>query len=221
MEPISPSPIRSRRADLRRPLAGALVALALLGCAWVGRVPLLVGAARLLSVEDPPAPADYLVILGGGAETRPFTAAQLYRAGVAPSVILFEHDDAPAAPDRAEPKPIEQRVLELEGVPARAITIIPGEVTSTADEARLLGGHLASRSARRIVLITSPEHGRRARWLFRRALAGLGVEIGVARSPHATFDETNWWRRDQGVLVYLHEFVKFPLDRARALLGRG
>jgi len=176
------------------------------------REPLLVRLARSLTVNDAVAPADFLVVLGGDAETRPFAAAALYRQRMAPRVLIFEHavsrlDTLGLTPTHDE---LYLAVLRLEGVPAGVIERIPGIVDSTSDEARSLRRFLSAHPARRVILVTSTEHTRRARWVFRRVLRDVSVDVRVAPSPHLSFDETNWWRSDDGALVYMHEFLKLP-----------
>ena len=41
-----------------------------LGLLYLAREPLLIAAARALTLDDAEAPADYLAVLGGGPETR-------------------------------------------------------------------------------------------------------------------------------------------------------
>lgn len=223
---LAPSnPPAARQPRRRLVLWGTLVAALLLGPAllYLAREPLLVAAARALTIDDAEAPADYLVVLGGGAETRPFTAAALYRNGVAPKVLIFEHKtdrmtDLGLAPTHDE---LYRKILELERVPAEAIERLPGVVDSSWDEARSLRRFLVSHPARRVILVTSAEHTRRARWVFRKVLAGMPVEVRMAPARHLSFDETNWWKHDAGALAYLHEYLKLGFYWIRYLLSDG
>jgi uncharacterized SAM-binding protein YcdF (DUF218 family) len=214
VQTLSPSTYFSRH---HRPLLrwGTLLAAPLLGLVllYLTREPLLTAAACSLTIDDAKAPADYLVVLGGDAETRPFTAAALYHKGFAPKVLIFEHKtnritDLGLAPTHDE---LYRRMLELEGVPATAIQRLPGVVGSSWDEAQTLQRFLASHHAQRVILVTSPEHTRRAHWIFRKVLARMHVEVRTAPAHHLRFDETNWWKSDEGILAYLHEYLKLPL----------
>lgn len=200
-------------------LWGGLATVLLLGptLLYLAREPLLIAAGRALTIDDAEAPADYLVVLGGDAETRPFAAAALYRKGFASKVLIFEHKtdritDLGLAPTHDE---LYRKILELEGVPAKAIKRLPAVVDSSWDEARSLQRLLASQPVRRVVLVTSAEHTRRARWVFRKVLAGIPVDVRMAPAHHLSFDETNWWRHDEGALAYLHEYLKFGFYLAR------
>jgi uncharacterized SAM-binding protein YcdF (DUF218 family) len=201
---------------------GALAAVLLLGppLLYLAREPLLIAAARTLTIDDAEAPADYLVVLGGNAETRPFAAAALYRKGFAPTVLIPRHkpariSDLGLAPPADD---LYRKILELEGVPAHAIVRLPTSVGSSGDEARSLQRFLASHPARRVILVTSPEHTRRARWVFQKVLGGMPLEVRMAPARHLSFDETDWWKHDEGVLAYLHEYLKLPVYWIRSVL---
>lgn len=205
-----------RRVIRRRPFV-LVVVVAAIAASYAARAPLLTTAARVLVVDTAAPGADFIVTLGGGAETRPFAAAELYRKGVASTVLIFENPRRKGSPPGLSPTAAElyRRVLEFEGVPPHAIRTVPGEVTTTWDEATALRQMLPATRPVTVVIVTSPEHTRRARWAFRRALAGTRVDIRMAPARRPDFDETNWWRDDGEVLAYLHEYLKLPFYWAR------
>jgi uncharacterized SAM-binding protein YcdF (DUF218 family) len=207
------------KAVVRR-LALVAAAVALVGAVYVARVSLLVGLGSLLTIDTAGPRADFIVPLGGGADTRPFVAADLYRDGVAPSVVIFEHATTEAGALGIVPSETElyRRVLEIEGVPPSAIRVAPGRVDSTWAEAEAIGQVLPRDRATSLVIVTSPEHTRRAFWTFRQALADWPVDVRMAPARHRRFDETNWWRDDEGTLLYLHELLKLPYYWARYAL---
>jgi len=200
----------------------AVLSLGLAALYWAHE-PLLIATARALTLDDAEAPADYIVVLGGGAETRPFSAADLYRKGYAPAVLLFTHKtdrvtDLGLAPTHDE---LYRNVLAFEGVPSTAIQRVPGIVDGSGDEAQMLRRFLVFHPARRVILVTSAEHTLRARWIFRQTLADLSVDVRVAAARHLRFDETTWWKTDAGALAYLHEYLKLPFYWLRHQLGKG
>jgi hypothetical protein len=73
---------------LRQIFVFALLLAALGSGAWLGRNALLQGAADLWVVSDPIAPADAVVVLGGGADVRPFIAADLYAKGLVQKILV-------------------------------------------------------------------------------------------------------------------------------------
>ena len=86
---MSSLPRSSRRPG--RVLGVCLAVILIIVIAWLVRVPLLQGAARAWIVTDEPlTPADAVIVLGGGVETRPFAAAEYYRTGLAPRVLVSD-----------------------------------------------------------------------------------------------------------------------------------
>src|SRR4030095_16010772 len=60
------------------------------------------------------------------------------------------------------------------GVPADAVTVMPGGVDNTAAEAALVRRIVPPGSIHRIIVVTSPYHVRRAGYAFRREFKGAG-----------------------------------------------
>jgi len=202
-----------RRRGLRW-LGAICVALLLLGlAAYAFHRPLLRGFASALTVDDAVAPADFLYVLGGDVNTRPFHAADLFRRGFAPRVVVPRTQDRPASergfyPNDAD---VAVRILQQEGVPDSAITMLdmPGGVTSTQDEGRVLRDYLRGQPAQRVIVVTSAFHTRRARWTLRRELRGVEADLRMAAAEDDRFDASNWWTREAGFLAYVSEMLKF------------
>ncbi len=175
----------ARRGRRRAGFAAGAFALAWLwfwsmpiASGWI-RGPLEDGAGARTIEALPAAPA--IVVLGGAIEGprlpwRPYPdlnaaadrmwhAARLYRAGKAPLLVLSGGTVHPGEAPEAE---VMRQFLGDMGVPASAM-LLEGESTTTtenaADTARLLRPH----GIRRILLVTSALHMRRARGLFERA----------------------------------------------------
>jgi uncharacterized SAM-binding protein YcdF (DUF218 family) len=213
---IHPPRARPRQeppSRLRRALLVIASLFALAGLVYLVHVPVLVEMAHFLDVSVPPERSDVLFLHMGQIESRPIHAAELYRRGVAPRVVLARPTDDLAVkmgimPDEAD---ASARLMEALGVPASAITIVdyPGGTTSTTDEARALREYLARHPARRITAVTSRYHTRRARWNLRRQLSGLPVEIRMDGTDDPTFDETNWWKDEHGLVYCFEEYLKF------------
>ena len=92
------------------------------GLTWtLAHRPLLVGFAFLFRVDDPPTASDAVVVLLGGSDSRPLKAAELYRRGLAPVVLLADLNETER----------NRQALIRSGVPAEAIRILPGVGCST------------------------------------------------------------------------------------------
>ncbi len=130
------------------------------------------------------APADAIVLLGGGmsppagpvrypelsaAADRVWHAARLYQAGKAPVII-------PSGNLESRSSAVLLRDL---GVPAAAIRVEDAS-RNTAENALLSKQVLDELGARRVILVTSAFHMRRAQMLYER----LGLEVVPAATDH-------------------------------------
>jgi uncharacterized SAM-binding protein YcdF (DUF218 family) len=169
------------------------------------RVPLLEGLARQFRVDDP-VPADAIVVLLGDAEPRATRAAELYRQGLAPVVLVTSSGDGGKQTDQY------RKILIRQGVPAEAVRIIPGVVDSTRDEALRTRDYLRGHpEIRRVIVVTTDYHTGRARWTFRRTLGDLDREVDVhaAAAENPNIDSSNWYTSASGRGVYLTEGLKY------------
>jgi uncharacterized SAM-binding protein YcdF (DUF218 family) len=128
---------------------------------------LLVGAAlmfpqQVLVVDDGQVQADVIVLLGGGAGERPACAAELFRAGAAPKILVSGAGDADG----------NRLLLMHRGVPSAAISLEPNSRT-TRENAQLSIPLLRAMGAKKIILVTSWYHSRRALKCFRHYASDL------------------------------------------------
>jgi uncharacterized SAM-binding protein YcdF (DUF218 family) len=192
---------------------GVAVALLLL---FALRAPILTGFARFLTVEDPLAKADAIVLMNGGLETRPAAAAALYSEGLAPIVVLAREEESRATtlglmPNRTD---VVVQLLRHDGVPDSVVRQLrtPGGVTSTQDEARAFHAYARAQRFERIILVTSDYHSRRARRAFRKALDPLHIEVVTVPVPSDEFRAADWWTSEDGLLAIFEEYVKLLRD---------
>ena len=105
---------------------------------------------------------------------------------------------------------LEQRELIAGGVPPDAITILPGKVSGTDEEARAFVVEINARPINSLLLVTSAYHTRRALRTFTKILAGRGVEIGIEYAPIS--DQTPppeaWWLGMRGWRTVGGEYIK-------------
>jgi len=199
---------------LRRALPLALVALA----AWavVARV-----AAEALIVEAELPRADAVVVLAGSSAyvERTRRAAEIVREGRAPKVLLTDDGQLSGWSNELERNPrfVERAAEELAraGVPSASVEVLPQTVSSTHDEALLVGEYARTRRLRSVLLVTSAYHSRRALWTFRRALEGSGVEVGVATVAQEglSLRAGVWWLSPRGWQTVAGEYVKLVYYR--------
>jgi uncharacterized SAM-binding protein YcdF (DUF218 family) len=190
---------------------GVALILAVAGL-YAFRIPLLRLMADSLAVEESLRPADLIYVLNGEVNSRPFRAADLYHRGYAPKVVVPRAEALPAELLGVLPTTTEVTVAILRrlGVPEEAVVVLEWGhgVTSTREEGQALRRYLETSGGHRVIVVTSTLHGRRARWILHRELAGARVEVMMARAPHIDFDRDRWWRSEEGLKYVFNEWVK-------------
>jgi uncharacterized SAM-binding protein YcdF (DUF218 family) len=176
------------------------------------RSQILTGFADYLIINDKLQPADVIFLLNSEVNTRPFRAAELFKQGQAPVIVITRSENTPVVDLGLMPNDtdISVGVMEKLGVPADKILVlpVPGGATSTFDEAAALRQYIEANQIHRIILVTSAFHTRRARWIFDKTLAGLPVMLEMAAVPYANFDQTNWWKDETGLITLNNEYIK-------------
>jgi len=105
---------------------------------------------KVLTVDSGDTMADVLVVLGGG-DGRAERAAELYKQGEAPAVLVTGYGDCE----------VNVQILESNGVPPSAIVQEPN-ARSTLENARFSLPLLHKMNAQRVIIVTSWFHSRRA-----------------------------------------------------------
>ncbi len=157
----------------------------------------LAGAAVWLRAPEAPAKSDVIVVLAGSVE-RAFYAADLYRQGYAPLVLVSrpEREAGQRMLDElgmklAAEEDINMQVLQRKGVPQEQIRVIGTGSRSTLEEALVVREEIAGRPLR-IMVVTSPYHVRRTGMIFRKILGDVPAELRVVGNTYEQFPE-RWW----------------------------
>ena len=172
-------------------------------------------AGRFLTKEDAIQKADAIAVLAGTRMDRPLEAADLYKQGYAPRVVLT-HGTPEAAfsaltargvmfPSEAD----EARDVFIRlGIPADAIILPPRIHDNTAQEAQTLRELAQQNGWRRIIVVTSRYHLRRAGFAIRREMAGSGVEVEMHGTRYEAVDPDRWWATREDLRWVLDEGAK-------------
>ena len=158
---------------------------------------------RRLVVEDPVALADAAVLLAGDYEgERLQTAAKLWRDHVVPKIYvsgpsgIYGINEADAA---------IQFALRA-GYPAEAFVVAKNTSRSTAEEADQLLPMLRAQPGRRLAIVTSNYHTRRAARVWRAKAPDFDIRIVAA--PCAIYPPDAWWTTRDGQKTFLFEWEK-------------
>jgi uncharacterized SAM-binding protein YcdF (DUF218 family) len=180
----------------------AFLILILLAVASVTHAWWMTGLADFLIRADAPQPADAALVLAGDETgARILRGAELVKQGFVPKVLvsgppLYGIHECDVAIDYAV----------RQGYPKQWFVPLPHDGLSTREEADLLLAEVRRMQIRRMLLVTSNFHTRRAGKLFRSA--AKDVEIRVVAAPNRFFEPRSWWHSRQGLKYFFFEWSK-------------
>ncbi|MBZ5528718.1 MAG: YdcF family protein [Acidobacteriia bacterium] len=168
------------------------------------RAPILRQMSASWIVEDSLERADAIIILSDDnyLAQRATRATELFQRGLAPLVVASGRQLRPYAGISE----LMERDLKSRGVPQNAIVRFPQSSDSTIEEAELLSALAVKRRWKRVIVVTSNYHTRRARYIFRRVFPA-GTEVRIAASSSDEFDPAEWWKKRSGQKRFFTEIV--------------
>jgi uncharacterized SAM-binding protein YcdF (DUF218 family) len=195
----------SRESRRRRLFYSLSIFILLLVAGVLLRHPILAALGSALVEDDGIQRADCILVPGGDtAGSRILRAAQLARTGYAPyvlvdgvSVLLGHESDSTI------------RYATLQGFPValfRAVWLPPGMDSTSEEMSYVANGVLKQNNVKKVLLVTSNFHTRRAAHFLRRAAPWLTVIVVPAPDPYFTPD--GWWKTRNGKKTFLFEWTK-------------
>lgn len=189
----------SKRRPGRAALAAGLLGLLMAGSAAWACLP----SAALWLVETRPLQrCDLMVVPGGGAKERLYSARELLDDGACGRVLFTEPQEIDNSA-RAASTP--------ESLDASRIVAAPRASWSTFDDAELALQVARRDGFRDLLVVTSPYHTRRVLWVFGLVLSGSKVRFGVHPSESFYVDYRHWWRSRSGREAVPQEYAKLTL----------
>jgi uncharacterized SAM-binding protein YcdF (DUF218 family) len=168
----------------------------------VFRQSVLSALGQFLSVSESPEKADLIYVLAGDfLGSRVLVGAELGARGYAKKVLLgggpYQNS---YQSDLAIPFAMQHGYPPHLFVPVRLLA------RSTIEEAIELGPMFRTRGAKRIILVTSNYHARRASLVFRLFLPDLC--FSTVSAPDKSFDPKCWWQNQQNRKILFTEYWK-------------
>jgi uncharacterized SAM-binding protein YcdF (DUF218 family) len=204
-DPRAPS-----HSPFRRHLRAIVLVAVLLALVAAG-VAAFLGIGRWLVRPDPLAPADAIAVLSGAMPARAEEAGHIFQMGYAHKVWITR----PVSPadelarmgiSYVGEEDYSRQVLIREGVPAEAIRILPDPIVDTQDEVEEISREARTEGDRRIMIVTSLQHTRRVKALWRK-LVGRNPALIVRGAPEDNFDADHWWRDTRDTFSVVRELM--------------
>jgi uncharacterized SAM-binding protein YcdF (DUF218 family) len=203
---LEESPVKSLPKRRGRWLLAALPAILVL-MLLAFRQQALDALGEFLVVSDPLEHADLIYVFAGDFwGSRVLAGANLGSKGWAPKVIMSGGFYTAGGQVNRYESDLAVDFAVQHGYPRGLFLSVPLEVPSTIDEARAMGPIFHRLGARRIILVTSNFHSRRAAQVFRLFLPEF--EFRMEGSPDHTFDPHAWWKTPEQRHLLFSEYQK-------------
>jgi len=188
-----------------------ITALIVLAVVCAGGTIAFRGAGRWLIREDTLGAADVIVVLSGSMPWRAEEGALLFRLGYAREVWVSRPEgpatELAAMGIRYEGEEDYSRdILVHEGVPEANVRILPDAIINTEQEVDEVASEMRREGMARVIIVTSPQHTRRVRTLWRK-LVGENPEAIVRGAPQDPFDAGHWWRDTRDAYSVVREML--------------
>jgi uncharacterized SAM-binding protein YcdF (DUF218 family) len=189
-------------------LAALLALLVGLATLYLARAPLLSALAKWWVVDEAPAKADAIVVLGGdsGDATRVRRAVELYRQGWAPRILLSGRLIRPYFSEGI----FMVQDAEGFGAPPSALQAVASRAHSTLEEKDVILEYAVGHKFYRLLVVTSDYHTRRAFFIYSAASRKRSVDMRMISAPQYLMGRRRWWENRQARKAMFYEFIKFP-----------
>jgi uncharacterized SAM-binding protein YcdF (DUF218 family) len=148
---------------------------------------------RVLTVDSGPVKADAIVVLGGGWPDRPERAAELFKEGEAPKILVSGFGDCES----------NEKLLERNGVTNTDI-ILETKSRTTRENAEFSIPLLRKMGAHRVIIVTAWYHSRRGLACFEHYAPDIKF---YSRPSYFAYPKTEW--HPKGISGYVKsEYVK-------------
>lgn len=154
-------------------------------------------------VVDNPKPSDVILVLAGETKVRPERALELLSQGYAPRIILDVPTNA-SIYDFSEIQLAEKYIHDLPQ--ASWISVCPILGLSTKAESKDAEICIKREGGKRVLIVTSGFHTRRALSVFRREVPEFSYSIAAA-SDSEQFG-TRWWTHRQWSKTFFDEWLR-------------
>lgn len=153
--------------------------------------------ASLLVVQDRLTKVDVLVTLGGDSE-RELYAAELYRQGLAPKIIMSGCGSSASK--------MAKRAVKT-GVNAGDV-ILEERAESTYENALYSKNIISAQDFKSAIIVSSPYHMRRTKLVFERVFKNTGVKLLYSPTKDSGFNVDGLCKSERDRAIVKREYIK-------------
>ncbi len=201
---LARSRFTSQHGGILTTLASLVFLIVFCAAIYAARRPLLRFAGESWVIEDPVEHADALLLLGDDNffADRATRASELFRQKLAPVVVASGRRLRPSA---GISELMEHDLIER-GVPKEQIIRLPHDADNTREEAEVLARFVAAHQWRKVIVVTSNYHTRRARYIFLHVFPE-SIDVRVASARDGDYDAQHWWENRKSLKQFTRELA--------------
>ena len=187
-----------------------LVAFILIAIGFIFKTPILHSFSNFLMKQDAPEKADLMVVLSGSAFDRGNEGARLYNEGYAKRIICPGgnlEEILLALGDTLYESDVCKKDITRNGVPDSLVTVLHYG-TSTREEADTILGYCKEHHIKKIIVVTTLFHTRRAGNVYRKRFEKEGITVIMRGAHSSSYDENLWWQSEYGLIALNNEYMK-------------
>lgn len=173
---------------------------------------------QYLVVEKPLEHADAIVLMAGDSQGRLPAAADLFKKGVAPTVLLTNDGILGAWSTEYSRNlyQVEWARLELlqRGVPKNSVVMLAYSHSGTFYDALNTREYVQEKKITSLVVVTADYHTRRTLWSFGKVFAGSAVKVGI-HPANIYVDSKSFVDRMSRLGTLLIELIKLNYYKVR------
>jgi uncharacterized SAM-binding protein YcdF (DUF218 family) len=138
-------------------------------------------------------------------------AGRLFKMGKAPEVWVSRPENPAAELQKFGIQFVGEEeygrdVLVRQGVPEPSVHIFPDPIVNTEQEVSEIARELRKAGKTKVIIVTSPQHTRRVKTLWKR-LAGRELQAIVRAAFEDPFDADHWWRNTRDTSAVIREMM--------------
>jgi hypothetical protein len=174
----------------------------------------------VLVVDEAVEPVDIIVVPEWAGAAGAIEASDLIHRGIANQVALLPEPPTPAEQELARRRIsyVDQNaalVQLLRSLGVVNVDVIHDPAAGTEAEGRVLLSWCDQHQLRSVLVVSSPDHSRRARRVLRRSLHGHSTKLMIRSARYSSFDPDRWWTSREGMRTEIVELEKLLLDIVR------
>jgi uncharacterized SAM-binding protein YcdF (DUF218 family) len=160
-----------------------------------------------LIYQDKIAPADCILVLGGGRGERVLQGVELYKKKYAPQMMMTGEFEQVLFGPTYHWALQGQKLAVSRGVPKNDIIPILTSM-STHDDATLAKTECLKHNYKSLIVVSEPFHTKRAYYTFKKVFKGSGIKLMIYPVQGSWWTKDNWYQSEKGLIAGEEEYIK-------------